>query len=131
MLDRSATLGSLLVLVAAWTSCLLLVADVCVNAEVRGWLHLQSAGHYLVALAPVAFALALGPSCQNMFQVASVNAFVLVSMGQAVPLLIATPLAAGSAPLFAASGLSICASLLLMIAFGSPRLSRLLARRRT
>jgi hypothetical protein len=131
MLDRFATLGVIQVLIAASTSCLLLLANLRGHGEQGILLPILGAGYYLVALTPVALAAALGTDRACATQIVVVYIFRAVSLGPSVSILPAASLAAGSKMLFAASGLSICASLLLMIAFGQPRHLRRPARSST
>jgi hypothetical protein len=130
-LDRFASLGLLLLLTAAATSILLLSADLISNAEPSGWRPILGAGYYLAALAPVALAASLGLRPVYRPQNIHTQLFMTLSLGPAAAVLIAAPLAAGSRLLFAASGLSICASLLLMIAWERPRQPQLPGRRTT
>lgn len=129
--DRFAALLFLQVLVALAATCLLLVA---------GWLRNEGddwgrccigAGVHLAALAPVGLALALRSDRDRGLQVIIKHSLTVFSLGPATAILAAAPLAAGSSLLFAGSGLSISACLLLMIAGGAMEQPRPVDRRTT
>lgn len=113
---RFAALTFLLLGVAIAAAGLLMLAN-GILGDRSGLGGVQLAGWLLLALAPVSLALANSRElAQDGPQELAVYMFTASSGGPAAAVLMAPWLALGPATVFAASGLSICASLLLMIA---------------
>lgn len=130
---RWATNLLLLVLVAAITWFCLWVLQLALADPWTGPALPRSAGWFVLAFTPVALAapLAADRAPENRAQTYFAKVFTAASVGVAIAVLTASWVAADARSLFAASGLSIGASLLLMIGTDGELGLRMTARKHT